>query len=232
MRILVVFLLLGQCLAGAVALAEDKRLFFFGSGSAQMNARDYCDGVVARSRALAASAPLVSGFAAGAFRCEDGETAKQMMTGFHLGERTRLELGWGWAEGFAASDTVMVVAGSAELPLEVSMDADIQSAYMALERLLPLGHNFALMGKIGVHLWDLDARFNVPDAARQSFAGAGIDLDSHFDMDGRDLMYGAGMEYALDISYWHRMRIGVEWLRFQADDNNVDSMGITLEWDF
>lgn len=225
MRFLALLLFLGQFLAGAAALAEDGR-FFFGYGSAQLSARGYCDGVVARSRAVAADISAAAGFAAAAFRCDDSETARRVMTGIHLGQRLRLELGWDWTGGSAAADAPVAS------PAPMSMDAQMQSAHLALEGLLPLGRNLSLTGKIGAHLWELDAGFTVSDAVRLDFAEAGIDLESHFDRDGRDLMYGAGLEYYFGLNHWHRMRVGVEWSRLQTDDDNLDGLGITMELDF
>jgi len=95
-------------------------------------------------------------------------------------------------------------------------DASVTAFTFAGTGTLPLGENFALLGKVGLANWD--AKVNVSTGF-----GVGSDSDS-----GTDIFYGVGLRY----SFNKNIGVQVEFETFSAEDDSVNMTSVGLRYKF
>ena len=174
-------------LAPSVALAEEGDGQYFGAGAAQVKLLDWCDG----------------GGGLTVDSCEDSEIGYQAFGGLRA-DPIGAELGVMFATGF----DVNVSDGRAS----ASLDADLLVLYGTVNGYLPLGDHFSLMGKAGVHWWDLSATIVGPGA---------IAFPSD---DGIHALFGAGAEFKPTDNFALR----AEWTRFLTSESDFDAPSVNL----
>jgi OOP family OmpA-OmpF porin len=81
---------------------------------------------------------------------------------------------------------------------------------------LPIGEQFSLFGKIGLFMWDAEARDTtggVPFSAQQ---------------DGTDLSFGIGLGY----QFTRNLGVRAEWEMFTTEDAESSLISVGLLWRF
>ncbi len=83
---------------------------------------------------------------------------------------------------------------------------------------VPLGNGFSLNGRVGVALWNVDARADV--------GSAGDSVWLTLDEDGRNIYYGAGVQYVINP----HLVVGVEYT-ITVMDKDISLGGLSLEFE-
>ena len=147
---------------------------YFGAGVAHVTVQDYCVGVTGS--------------------CEDAELGFKIFGGFRPVENFGVEAGYARAEGFKVNGQVSGTSITAE--------SEYSTFYLAGTGVLPLGDVFALTGKAGFHIWDVDI----------TGPGGVVGLNS------TDPLFGVGAEFRPTDN----IVLQVEWIRFLGEDDGID----------
>jgi OOP family OmpA-OmpF porin len=150
------------------------------------------------------------------------------------------DVGWKVFGGYNFNDYIGLEAGYTDLGEMKSSfgttvaPGDIQSVVNAAARVhpffaagatfsvvgkVPLGERFELFGKVGAFVWD--------EAEAETEVTSPGDHHEHaeVDHDGSDVLFGAGIAFALGGG-WH---VRGEWERYQADDQDLDLISFGVE---
>jgi len=147
--------------------------------------------------------------------CDDTDTGWKLFAGYQFNPNFAVEAGYVDLGKFTAAGTISGV------PVSTSDEANLWQ--LVAVGTLPMGNNFSVFGKAGVHRWDLDAKASVP--------GVSVSISEN----GTDFTFGLGARYDFTKS----LGVRAEWERFQSvgDENttgesDVDLLSVGLQFRF
>ncbi len=189
------------------------------------------------SAAFAANAEWYVGASGGATKVKDAPSSSEFdadLAALGLTARSSVDdtdTGWKLFGGYNFSPNFAVEGSYADLG-ELSIKSRVTSPVAATVNtsweaktwtlsvvgILPLGYNFDVFGKVGMHYWDADL-----SATATSGASAASASD---DDNGTDLMYGIGADY----NFTNNFALRVEWELYQniGDDNSTGESDVDL----
>ncbi len=132
--------------------------------------------------------------------CDDDDTGLKLFAGSRINQNLAVELGW--------VDLGELKATAPGGPARLQVDG-IQAAALGI---LPLNPTWRAFGKVGLYLWDVDAR------------GPG----GSFSDDGTDIMFGGGA--AWNVARGFDLRF--EWERFDVDGDDIDMFSAGVQFNF
>jgi OOP family OmpA-OmpF porin len=136
---------------------------------------------------------------------EDGDSGFKIFGGFQFTKH------WGAEVGYVDFGKAGIRGSVIGIPF--TGDLGITAFTLAGTGTLPLGTNFALLGKVGLAQWEADA----------SVSGAGSASDS-----GSDMFYGIGARY----SFNKNLSVQAEYEVLDMDVDSVTMMSIGLRYKF
>jgi OmpA-OmpF porin, OOP family len=138
----------------------------------------------------------LSGIPAGV-SVDDGDTGFKIFGGFQFTKH------WGAEAGYV--DFGNATASGASL----SGDVGVTAITFAGTGTLPLGENFALLGKLGLAMWDSSGSASSGD-------------------NGTDVYFGVGARY----SFNKNLALVVDYERFDAEDDSVNMISVGVRYKF
>lgn len=129
---------------------------------------------------------------------DDSDSGFKIFGGFQFTKH------WGAEVGYVDFGKVSVSGAGA------SGDLGVTAMTLAGTGTLPLGQNFALLGKVGMAMWDAE--------------GSGSVVGN----DGNDMFYGFGARY----SFNKNMSVQAEYEVLDAEDDSVNMISIGLHYKF
>ena len=170
---------------------------YMGLGIPLIIAQDFCD---------------TGGASVSNWSCDDSQPGFQIFGGVREGN-FGAEIGLTGAENYKAGGTVEGVS--------VASEASFVMAYAAALGRLPLGDEFSLSGKAGMHYWEQEVTVA---AAASSRSATSISDDSGF-----NFLLGAGAEYKPHENF----ALQAEWVRFfGGGDVDLDAPAVNVVWVF
>jgi OOP family OmpA-OmpF porin len=137
--------------------------------------------------------------------CDDSDTAYRIFGGYQFNKHLAVELGYNQFGEARASVGAISVTGEAKGWDLVAVGT------------LPISQQFAVFGKLGMHMTDFDVSTNVPGVGNSSESNS-------------DLTYGVGLQY----NFNKNLGLRAEWQQFKkvGDDTDVDVISIGVVYHF
>ena len=141
----------------------------------------------------------------GLTNCDDKDTALNIFAGYQANRNFGVELGYAELGKFSGS-----VPG-------ISVTGEVTGFELSAVGTLPIDEKFALYGKLGFFMWDVDVR-----GSAGGFGFSGSD-------DGTDPTIAIGARYSLT----RNVAMQVQWQRyFDIGDSDLDVVGVGLLFRF
>lgn len=192
-------LALAAALAPHAVMAQDMG-FYIGGSVGQSKAKDACDDLGS------------VGFSGS---CDDTDTGAKIFLGYQFNKNFAVEGGYVDLGKAKASGTI---SGS-----PASGEAKADTWQLSAVGIWPMANNFSLLGKIGVHRWDLDTQ------------GSAFGVTVSASDKGTDLTFGFGAGYEFNKN----LGLRVEWERFRnvgeedtTGKSHVDLLSVGLRYRF
>jgi OOP family OmpA-OmpF porin len=193
----VAVLILGLAAIPTMAQAEG---WYAGLGFGNTKAKD------------AGSCSDLSGILDPGYSCsvDDKDTGKKLFVGYQLNKNGAVEFGYVDLGKFTVSASGRVTPPG--VAVTASGDTKAKGFNVTLVGSLPVSNEFAVLGRIGMFRWDVDAS--------GSASGAGVSVGVSESDNGVDLTYGVGAQY----DFTKNAGVRVEWERFK-DVGNQNTTG-------
>jgi OOP family OmpA-OmpF porin len=141
----------------------------------------------------------------GLTNCDDKDTALSIFAGYQVNRNFGVEFGYADLGKFSGS-----VPG-------ISVTGEVTGFELSAVGTLPIDQKFALYGKLGFFMWDVDVR-----GSAGGFGFSGSD-------DGTDPTLAIGARY----SFTRNVAMQVQWQRyFDVGDSDIDVIGVGLLFRF
>jgi len=175
------------------------------------------------------------GVSGGGTEVKDPPSAAEIDAGLDaLGYTTRssvddTDTGWKLFGGYKFNSNFAVEGSYADLgelsvksivtaPLTATVDTTWEATTLAIAGvgIVPLGYNFDIFGKVGLHYWDVEL------SAKSTIGAASASEDDN----GTDFLYGIGADY----NFTDRFTVRAEWEVYQniGDDNTTGESDVEM----
>jgi OOP family OmpA-OmpF porin len=156
---------------------------------------------------------------------DDKDTGKKVFVGYQFNKNGAVEFGYVDLGKFTASASGTVTPPG--ITVSASGDTKAKGFNVTLVGSLPVTNEFAVLGRIGLFRWDVDAS--------ASASGGGVSAGGSDSATGADLTFGVGAQYDFSKTVGAR----VEWERFQdlgdqgtTGQSDVDLLSLSLVFRF
>ncbi len=152
---------------------------------------------------------------------DDGTDTWRLNFGYRLDPHWAAELDW-----IELGNTEGTFHSAISAPVRTTIVGEIKSEYRSISisglGFYPVGWGVSLFGRLGVHHWEHDHRFQSNDSQ--------LEFRDTVKNSGNDIVWGGGLSYMPS----HNMEFRIEWERFAGIENEegIDNKSLSVIYHF